>query len=148
MWHSCRLNSWLIGSLMVTTTLHTSSIPPWGMLWFSARRTGTNPASPVITKLLSFIPIPACLNNLIHPAPEPVQKSNWNYPRISVLRCRASAAMTTTDPTVIEPVGINTTIKNNKKSCVQYNYDNIGTRPVYCNNFLVTQLNRLSITPE
>ena len=50
------LNSWLIGSLMVTTTLHTSSIPPWGMLWFSARRKGTNPASPVITNCYHSYP--------------------------------------------------------------------------------------------
>ena len=51
-----RLNSWLIGSLMVTTTLHTSSIPPWGMLRFSARRMGTNPASPVITNCYCLYP--------------------------------------------------------------------------------------------
>ena len=51
-----RLNSWLIGSLMATTTLHTSSIPPWGMLQFSARRTGTNPVSPVITNCYHSYP--------------------------------------------------------------------------------------------
>ena len=51
-----RLSSWLIGSLMATTTLHTSSIPPWGMFRFSARRTGTNPASPVITNCYHSYP--------------------------------------------------------------------------------------------
>ena len=55
MWH-LQTNSWLIGSLMATTTLHTPSIPPWGMLQFSARRMGTNPASPVITNCFHSYP--------------------------------------------------------------------------------------------
>ena len=55
MWHS-QINSQLIGSLMAITTLHTSSIPPWGMLLFSARRMGTNPASPVITNCYHSYP--------------------------------------------------------------------------------------------
>ena len=55
MWHS-QTNSWLIGSLMATTTLHTSSIPPWGMLWFSTRRMDTNPASPFITNCFCSYP--------------------------------------------------------------------------------------------
>ena len=54
---------------MVTTTLHTSSISPGGMLQFSARRMGTNSTSPIIPNQ-SFVPIPASLYNLIHPAPE------------------------------------------------------------------------------
>ena len=33
MWHS-QTNSWLIGSFMVMIILHTSPIPPWGMLQF------------------------------------------------------------------------------------------------------------------
>ena len=56
-------------------------IPPWGMLQFSARRMGTNPASPVITKLLLLIPIPACLNNLIHPAPGTHTKIKLQLPQ-------------------------------------------------------------------
>ena len=52
----CRLSSRLIGSPMATTTLHTSSIPPWGMLQFSTRRMGTNPASPVITNWFCLYP--------------------------------------------------------------------------------------------
>ena len=64
-----RQNSQLIRSPMVMTPLHTSSIPPWGMLQFSIRRMGTNSTSPVIPNQ-SFIPIPASLYNLIHPAPE------------------------------------------------------------------------------
>ena len=76
------------------------------------------------------------------------KKSNCNYPRTSVLGCQDSAAMTTTEPTVIIPVGINTTMKKNEKFCAQYNDDNIGTQPVYRQNFSVTWLNRLPITPE
>ena len=49
--------------------------------------------------------------------------------------------------TVIVPVGINTTI-NDLRFCMHNTNDIIGTLPVYLHNFLVTQLNRLPITPE
>ena len=94
----CRLSSWLIGSLMATTTLHTSSIPPWGMLWFSARRIGTNPATPVITNCFCSYPSQQVWTTLSILLQNPNYKSNCNYPRMSVLRFKASAAMTTIDP--------------------------------------------------
>ena len=80
MWHSWTKFTahWVThGDNHSTHILH----PTLGMLWFSARRTGTNPTSPAITKLLLLIPIPACLNNLIHPALEPVQKITLQLPQ-------------------------------------------------------------------
>ena len=50
--------------------------------------------------------------------------------------------------TVIVTVGITITKKNALKFLRTIQHDIIGTRPVYCHNFLVTQLNRLPITPE
>ena len=83
---------------MAMTTLHTSSIPPWGMLQFSARRMGTNSTSPVIPDQLS-VPIPASLYNLIHPAPE---HNTLITPTVTP-ECQSSDAepqhaMTTNDP--------------------------------------------------
>ena len=55
-----RLNSQLIRSYMVMTTLHTSSMPPGGMLHFFTGRTGTNHCFSCY-HYHSIVPIPASL---------------------------------------------------------------------------------------
>ena len=50
--------------------------------------------------------------------------------------------------TVIVPVGIKTTKKNDLRFLHAIQHDIIGTWPVYCHNFSVTWLNKLPITPE
>ena len=83
---------------MAMTTLHISSSPAWGMFQFSARRMGTNPASPVIPNQ-SFTPIPASLYNLIHPA---LEHNTLIKPTVTLehqsLDAKTQHAMTTNDP--------------------------------------------------
>ena len=66
---------------MATTTLHIPSIPPWGMLQFSARRAGTNPASPVITNCYCSYPSQHIWTTLSILLQNPYKKSNHNYPQ-------------------------------------------------------------------
>ena len=142
-----RQNSQLIRSHMAMTTLHTSSIPPWGMLQFSARRMGTNSTSPVIPNQ-SFIPILASLYNFIHPDLE----HNTSIkpivtPGHQSLDAKTQNYMTTNDP------------YSNSTSWDQHNHKSflifacntnevVCTLPVYLHNLVATWLNRLPITPE
>ena len=114
------INSWLIGSLMVTTTLHTSSIPPWGMLWFSTRRMGTNPASPVITNCYCLYPSQHVCTTLSILLQNPLLKTTLQLSQdISPWMPSLSSHDHRLTLTVIVPVGINTTI-NDFKFCMQY----------------------------
>ena len=65
----------------------------------------------------------------------PIKKSNCNYPRMSVLGCQASAAVTTVDPYSIYINGVTQLLKMDY-FCTQY----------WCHNFVEMQLNRLPMT--
>ena len=95
-----RLKSRAIGSCMATTTLHTSSIPLWGlhMLFFTRKdRYHTLLLLLVLTGHLypshqfCFFHFPFCFwaQHFVQPG---------NYPRMSVLRCPASAHHDHTQP--------------------------------------------------
>ena len=119
MWH-LQINSWLIGSLMVTTTLHTSSIPLWGMLGFSTRRTGTNPASPVITVII-------CTHSSMSEQPYPSCSGTHTKIQMAITPGCQSSDAEPQQPwpqltlTVIVPVGINITI-NDLRFCMQHKW--------------------------
>ena len=70
--------------------------------------------------LISFIPIPASLYNLIHPAPEPNLKIKPQLPQsVSPWMLSLSTPLPKMTLTVIVPVGINITI-NDFRFCMQY----------------------------
>ena len=118
-----RLNSWLIGSLMATSTLHTSSIPTWGMLQFSTRRMGTNLASPVITNCYHSYPSHPSMS--VQPYPSCSRTHTKNHtavtPGCQSLDAEPQQPWPQLTLTVIVPVGINTTI-NDLKFCAQYKW--------------------------
>ena len=85
---------------MAMTTLHTPSIPTWGMLQFSTRRMGTNPA---LLSLAVFIHTPPSMSEQPYPSCSGNQSKNQTA---ITLECQSLDAMpqhtvTTVDLTVL-----------------------------------------------